>query len=255
MRQVISLLFLIQITTVFGQNIPEMKPTIGYLVDKSPEGEQAFFRALESCPDLWDKVGNDMDTTRLTIEENEIFQFCLEENESYWDILGVGCSWYCGGGTDSLLASSELTPTKSFDYKAKNLHDLSYETAWAEGVSGFGIGEKVSYFLPVQSPRITEVIVVNGYVKSPKAWSENARVKKLKMSIDGVPMAILLLQDSRYEQTFSFQPIGHPEKESWKKFPESHRWTITFEIMEVYPGTKYEDTVLTEIYFNGIDVH
>ena len=32
-------------------------------------------------------------------------------------------------------------------------------------------------------------------------------------------------------------------------------WHLRFEIMEVYPGTKYEDTVISELYFDGIDVH
>lgn len=32
-------------------------------------------------------------------------------------------------------------------------------------------------------------------------------------------------------------------------------WKIRFEIMEVYPGDKYDDTVITEIYFDGTDVH
>ncbi|MBQ2239790.1 MAG: hypothetical protein II322_03130 [Alistipes sp.] len=36
---------------------------------------------------------------------------------------------------------------------------------------------------------------------------------------------------------------------------ESPVWSIKFEILEVYPGDKYDDTVITEIYFDGIDVH
>lgn len=32
-------------------------------------------------------------------------------------------------------------------------------------------------------------------------------------------------------------------------------WTLQFEIVAVYPGAKYEDTAITEIYFDGIDVH
>lgn len=30
---------------------------------------------------------------------------------------------------------------------------------------------------------------------------------------------------------------------------------IRFKICDVYPGTKYKDTAITEIYFDGIDVH
>jgi len=30
---------------------------------------------------------------------------------------------------------------------------------------------------------------------------------------------------------------------------------LKFEILEVYKGSKYNDTAITEIYFDGIDVH
>lgn len=32
-------------------------------------------------------------------------------------------------------------------------------------------------------------------------------------------------------------------------------WTLKFEMLEVYPGKKYDDTVISEIYFDGIDVY
>ena len=32
-------------------------------------------------------------------------------------------------------------------------------------------------------------------------------------------------------------------------------WKLRFEILEVYEGEKYEDTVISELYFDGIDVH
>ena len=32
-------------------------------------------------------------------------------------------------------------------------------------------------------------------------------------------------------------------------------WTIRFEILDVYPGEDSQDTAITEIYFDGIDVH
>lgn len=32
-------------------------------------------------------------------------------------------------------------------------------------------------------------------------------------------------------------------------------WTVKFEIVEVYKGTKYNDTVISEIFFDGTDVH
>jgi hypothetical protein len=92
-------------------------------------------------------------------------------------------------------------------------------------------------------------------VKSEKAWKENSRVKKLKMYIDNKPLAILNLYDTRKEQHFKFEPLGYSDREDWDKLKSKSWWTIKFEILEVYGGDKYDDTAITEIYFDGIDVH
>ncbi len=67
--------------------------------------------------------------------------------------------------------------------------------------------------------------------------------------------AILNLEDSRQEQLFKFDPLGYSERSDWEILTTQPWWTIKFEIMEVYKGDKYDDTAITEIYFNGIDVH
>ncbi|WP_375561180.1 hypothetical protein ACE193_01080 [Bernardetia sp. OM2101] len=176
--------------------------------------------------------------------------------ENYWDILGGGCSWYCGAGGDSLLASSYLKSNhKTIDYLPRNAYDLSYETAWVEGVKGDGIGESLTYSFPPSHPRITEIKIVNGYVKSEKAWKENSRVKQLKLYINDVPTALLNLEDNRNEQAFTVEPIGNSDRENFENLKDKPWWTLKFEITEVYKGEKYEDTAITEIYFDGIDVH
>jgi hypothetical protein len=43
--------------------------------------------------------------------------------------------------------------------------------------------------------------------------------------------------------------LGYEDKET------APAWSIKFEILEVYPGEKYQDAAITEIYFDGIDVH
>ena len=164
---------------------------------------------------------------------------------SYWDIIGGGCSWYCGTGYPiKITASSHLKPQGKNTYDAKNLHDLMYNTPWVEGVPGYGVGEWVKYTFEANSSRITNIHVVNGYVKSQAAWKSNSRVKRLKVYVNDKPFAILNLEDSRSEQTFSIDPLN-----------DSKEWTMKFEILEVYKGDKYDDTVLSEVYFSGIDVH
>ena len=164
---------------------------------------------------------------------------------SYWDIIGEGCSWYCGNGYPTKIeASSHLKSQGNNSYEEKNLHDLLYNTPWVEGVQGYGEGEWVKYTFEANSPRITEIHVVNGYVKSQVAWKNNSRVKRLKVYVNDKPFAILNLEDSRSDQTFKIEPLN-----------DSKEWTMKFEILEVYKGEKYDDTVLSEVYFDGIDVH
>jgi len=62
------------------------------------------------------------------------------------------------------------------------------------------------------------------------------------------PYAILDLEDSRTLQCFDVGVLG-PHDDA------APAWTLRFELLEVYPGDKYADTVISELYFDGIDVH
>ena len=167
--------------------------------------------------------------------------------ESVWDIIPMTCSWYCGGGNYAVKSSSALASTKNIKYDAESANDLSYETAWVEGKSDEGIGEYLEYFFKNESPRITKIIISNGYIKSDAAWKNNNRVKKLKFSLNGKPFGILNLEDSKSDQTFDLGTFGHNKNGT--------DLVLKFEILEVYKGEKYNDTAITEIYFDGIDVH
>lgn len=254
MRKVFTIILAIITSTGFGQTVQEVKPTLGLLVDKSTKGEIQFIKDRERCETLWKQVKSDEDYEMLSVQDKKIYNDCTRED--YWDIFSLGsCSWYCGGGGDTASASSELKTFKGIKYSASCSHDLSYKTAWIEGIPGYGEGEYLVYHFPPENPRITKIIIVNGYVKSEKNWRENSRVKKLKMYINDKAFAILNLSDTRQEQTFSFDPIGNGDRKNLEMLKSKPWWTMKFEIMEVYKGDKYDDTAITEIYFDGIDVH
>lgn len=176
-------------------------------------------------------------------ELNILLEKYGEVVENAWDIIDGGCSWYCGGGNYKIKASSSLGDS----YKAEFANDLSYKTAWVEGKKDEGIGEYLEYYFKNDSPRITEIIISNGYMKSEETWKNNNRVKKLKLYVNGVPFGILNLKDSRTDQYFSVGTLGHNKNGT--------DLVLKFEILEVYKGSKYNDTAITEIYFDGIDVH
>jgi hypothetical protein len=162
-----------------------------------------------------------------------------------WSLGGGGCSWYCGVSEINIKASSILAPQGTNTYDARNAHNGTLNTAWVEGVKGYGIGQFIEYTFGKNNPPVTSIIIFNGYVKSDKAWKDNSRIKRLKMYVNGKPYAFLDLQDSKAEQRFEIGSLQNKAGEL----------VLKFEIMDVYKGLKWDDTVLSELYFDGTGVH
>lgn len=254
MKQIL-IIVLVLISQIGFSQIKEMNPTSTRLLDLSVQGEKEFYENQEIGMKVMEKLGNGTKYEDLSQEDKDALSKVDETMESYWDIIGGGCSWYCGGGPKEVTASSYLKSQGEINYEPKNAHDLNYKNVWVEGVDGYGIGEYLLYTFGGSSPRITEIIVVNGYVKSKSAWENNSRVKKLKVYIDDKPYAILNLKDIRGSQSFKVEPIGNSDRKDWDVLKTKPDWTLKFEILDVYKGLKYDDVVISEIYFDGLDVH
>lgn len=254
MKQIL-IIGLILISQFGFSQIKEMNPSSTRLLDLSVQGEKDFEKNQEAGMIVMQKMSDGNKFDDLTKEEKDALSKVDETMESYWDIIGGGCSWYCGGGPKEVSASSYLKSQGENNYEPKNAHDLNYKNVWVEGVDGYGIGEYLLYTFGGASPRINEIIVVNGYVKSKTAWENNSRVKKLKMYIDDKPYAVLSLKDIRGSQSFKVKPIGINDRKDWDVLKTKPDWTLKFEILDVYKGLKYDDVVISEIYFDGLDVH
>jgi hypothetical protein len=220
--------------------LPVLSPADKYPLDLSEKRQ----KEIERRDQLFAK-------DKLTKQEQKELDALLEKNDetviSVWDVISSECSWYCGGGNYTVKASSSLPNSKAGSYAALSANDLSYKTAWVEGKDGEGIGEHLEYFFKNDAPRITSIIISNGYVKSQTAWKNNNRVKKLKLYVNGKPYRILNLEDTMDDQVFETGTLGRNKN--------GKDLVLRFEIMEVYKGDKYNDTAITEIYFDGIDVH
>lgn len=162
-------------------------------------------------------------------------------------------SWYDGGHVHLVDASSELANSGSLTYKASNAHDSNALTAWIEGKSDDGIGEWIEYtfnfdVIPEYKGNlgIDTLLIANGYKKSRKLWKANSRIKTLRMSLDGEPMATIHLDDC-----FEIQKVDIPKI----MFPRYTTRKVRFEILEIYRGDKYRDTALGLLMFDGVGVH
>jgi len=219
---------------------------------------QQIYPDYELFPDLDLKLEKELERERTLLEKTELTQSEQQELDllfakngevrlSVWDVIDGGCSWYCGGGNYAVSTSSLLKAEKDFIYDAEQANDLNYKTAWVEGKEGPGIGEYLEYRFKNNSPRITTIIISNGYVKSENTWNNNNRVKLLKLFVNDKAMGVIHLSDTRADQIFKVGVLGHNS--------DGSDLILRFEILDIYKGVKFDDTAITEIYFDGIDVH
>lgn len=224
LRSLMALLLCLPTTGLLAQEremrgdapVPELSPSsIGKEFDFSPAAKKAF----AENPD------------------NETFN-------NIYDILGEGCSFYCCMPDVEVVASSSLPKQGQYDYSAQMAHDHYLNTAWVEGKEDDGCGEWLEIQLQGTNPEICQVHVVAGIVTSRDLWQKNNRPEVLMMSINGKPHCALYLKDVYATQTFDI-PVIPAGTDS------SELLNIRFSICAVYPGTKYHDTCITDIYFDG----
>ena len=119
-------------------------------------------------------------------------------------------------------------------YGVVNVDDNDARTVWAEGESGSGKGERLE-FTPNESDagQIYGFRILNGHCRTQKLWEANARVRKLKVR-SGRSECIVELID-----TPDWQYVNLPDF--------IVEGAIRFEVLSVYPGSKYEDLTISEI--------
>ncbi len=240
-QTLITFLLLFFLFPVMAQKGPkDFYPVHQWAVDVSVKAQQGFERRNKL---LAKEKLNQQEQKEL----NALLKTYDETLDSVWDVLGHECSWYCGGGNYKVKASSSLPDGNGISYGAQSANDLSYRTVWVEGKEDEGKGEYLEYSFKNNSPRITRIIVSNGYKKTRETWQNNNRVKTLKLLVNGKPFGLLHLSDTADDQSFDVGKLG--------RTADGRDLLLRFEIVDVYRGDKYNDTAITEIYFDGIDVH
>lgn len=142
-------------------------------------------------------------------------------------------------------ATSHLEPIGTNGYLPMNATDTSRMGAWAEGADGYGIGEAIELHQMYMGPgadvlTFTRFCIVNGYAKNEDIWQKNARVKELKVYYGDVYMGSIHLKDCIEPQYIDVSALN-------MRVCNGREAVFRFEIADVYPGTKYEDTCITGI--------
>ena len=138
-------------------------------------------------------------------------------------------------------ASSELDESDlGLDHSAAMAFDGTLTNAWCEGVSGYGEGEWVKLELD-SSYAISSMEIYAGYHKSNQLYYENSRPKEILVVFeepDGNTTSETIVLEDKFEmQVCSFEMIHYAA-------------SVTIYIQSTYPGTTFDDTLITEVAFH-----
>lgn len=133
-----------------------------------------------------------------------------------------------------VVSSSYLYETQyNKGHYATNVIDGTMEHAWSEGVDGDGIGESITLQMN-GACRVSGFDIYAGYQKSSNAYYKNNRPAKIRIMFDQGGSIEVDLADQMGKQTVTFaSPV--------------ETTLIGIEILDVYPGTDYHDTCISEI--------
>ena len=143
--------------------------------------------------------------------------------------------------------SSELAESGGLVHRAGRTGDDQLETAWCEGVAEDGIGQWVELRSPCFGEGITWIGVVPGYASKPETFAKNNRVRLATLSLSvAAPGAVAVpgwsgtvgFNDDARMQYVSFPAI---------RCPKGAEAVVRLQIQEVYPGSRYRDTCVSEI--------
>ncbi|MCK4232860.1 hypothetical protein KAX75_00400 [candidate division WOR-3 bacterium] len=211
-----------------------------------------------------------------------------QEEKIKWEEIFLFDFFINGTGYD-YRATSELDDVGDYEfgqYGAHNLFDSHSSTCWAEGASGDGIGEYI--FIGIDE-KMKQICIVNGYAKAKETFIKNNRVKKLKVSLyiginkPGYVTELAIIYDAakykkdkiirlkdkkevqHFEFPFDWEKIIQFKESSRKSFIKEHKkelkesdikeseltiqYILKLEIVDVYKGSKYDDTCISDIWF------
>jgi hypothetical protein len=131
----------------------------------------------------------------------------------------------------SYVASSFLVEG-SRKYSATNVSYLRLDLPWVEGVSGSGIGQ----FIDMKwDEDIFSLIIVNGIISDnkPQLYENNNRLKMIRIFLDGELKG----------KDYAILDTPCPQMLQLDKYAKS----VRLEILDVYKGSKWDDTCISMI--------
>lgn len=129
-----------------------------------------------------------------------------------------------------VTASSTLEPVAA--YRPPYLFDGQVDFGWVEGAEGLGIGESVRAQLLGDPLELHAVEIWNGYQRSEDHFQKNGRAARIAIVTDEGRVELDLADRMGSQKLILPQPV--------------ETRTVTLEIVEGVPGSRYQDLVLSE---------
>lgn len=133
------------------------------------------------------------------------------------------------------VSATSVLSEKGMTHSTQRIIDGDEKTAWVEGVKGQGENEAVSFSFNGEY-KITGFSIKAGYHKSAKLYDENSRPANIRVTYSDGSSEEYYLEDLFCEQNI------------YLNSPKVTR-SITLTILSVYPGSRFEDTVISELKF------
>lgn len=134
----------------------------------------------------------------------------------------------------SVTATSYLKePQYGFEHSPSNVIDASLSNAWVENASGQGEGESITLHLD-GTYKLSGFTINAGYQKSSSTFKNNSRPNRMLVTFSDGSSEDVFLEDVNSQQRVTFSSAVETS-------------SVTFTIVSVYPGDKYQDTAISEI--------
>ncbi len=168
-------------------------------------------------------------------------------------------------------------------YGAKNLFDQTFSTAWVEGRKDEGVHETIFTIIPKNCKTLN---IFGGYGKNHTLYDRNNRLKKIKLSLlvginpqGHISENTIVYRTLPYEKVFSYTlkdtfsvqtiPLSFDLnklaaftrktidqfKKDFKEKIGSTATLLKIEIEAVYRGSRWNDTCVSELFFNNLYLH
>lgn len=138
----------------------------------------------------------------------------------------------------NVTASSSLASQGKFKYTTDMLIDNDSTTAWIEGKKDNGINEWLQFSAKTEQT-VSGIKLFNGYQKNQTTYTNNGRLKKIRVDFSDSTSLIYDLPSQTYNESLNGIDI---------KFTTSVKTTsIKITILDVYKGSYYTDTAVNQI--------